>query len=371
MKIGIVVGEASGDKLAANLFKNIIIKNTKIVLIGVIGPELKKIGCVEILSMNVLSTFGLIEPFIKIRKLLNIKKKLLKIFIKSIDIFIGVDFPGFNLAIEKDLKKSGIFTFHVVSPSIWAWRAYRINNIKKAVNIIILLYSFEKILYEKENIPYKYFGYPFIDKIKKVKRSKNFIKLRFKINPKNMIISLLPGSRDNEIKYHTNLYKNLIYQFKSKKNIIFITVVSNEKHYIFIKKLYNDKTRIIINNFYNILAISDFIIVASGTACLESALHKKMLIVIYKLNCVIFKILKFFIKVRHISLPNIICKQNIVNEYIQNEFNILNISNEICKKRNAIIISKNTHTINKLFQKLNNNPLFNFEKFFNNFFFNK
>ena len=146
MKIGIIVGETSGDKLAARLLKNIIYKNNKIKLIGIIGPELKNLGCVEFLPMNELSTFGLIDPLLKIKKLINIKKKILTYFIKKIDIFIGVDFPGFNLMIENILKKHGILTLHIVSPSIWAWRSYRIKQVKHSVNIIILLYKFEKII---------------------------------------------------------------------------------------------------------------------------------------------------------------------------------------------------------------------------------
>lgn len=372
MKIGIVVGETSGDKLAANLLKNIIKNNPKIILLGVIGPELKKLGCIEILSMNDLNTFGIIEPLFKIHKLIKFKKILLTKFINNIDIFIGIDFPGFNLIIEKILKKNGIFTFHIVSPSIWAWRSYRINNIKKAVNIIMLLYKFEKFIYNEKKIPYQFIGHPFSKK-SLIRRANNIIKLRFKINIKHVIISLLPGSRNNEIKYHIDIYKKLICQYKNQENFIFITTVNNKKYYNFIKKIYNKYTnsKVILNNFDNLLVISDFIVVASGTASLESALYKKIVIIIYKLNYVIFKLLKNFIKLKHISLPNIICKQNIFNEYIQDEFNINNISNEIVKYRNKILLRKNIYNINKLFKTLNNNTQLHFEKIFNNFLLNK
>jgi len=358
MNIGIIVGEVSGDKLAANLFKNIFLKNKKNKYFGIVGPELKKLGCNEIFSINDLSIFGLIEPIFKIRTLIKIKKKILNNFINKIDIFIGIDFPGFNLNIENCLKNNGIFIIHIVSPSIWAWRKHRIRHIKKSVNLMMVLFPFEIKFYKKEKIPVKYIGHPLTELIN-IKFNEKKIKLNLNVDLNNVIISILPGSRDNEIKYHIPLYNKIIRKYDYTKNITFLIPVSNIKQYIFIKNTYfnnnfKNKINIIFNNFYNCLRISNIIITVSGTASLESALHKKLTIVVYKMNNLIFYILKKFVNIKYISLPNIISMQYVLPEYIQNNCNLKNIYNEISKKNNYILMIKKFYIIEKLNQSLKN-----------------
>jgi len=343
MKIGIIVGEQSGDRLAANLLKKLMYTHAKIKIFGIIGPELKKIGCEEIYSINELSIFGLIEPIIKIGKLIKIKKNILKLFNNKIDIFIGVDFSAFNLNIEHNLKKLGIFTIHIVSPSIWAWREYRIKNISKSVNIIMILFPFEKKIYINKKIPVKYIGHPFADLINSDANTYK-IKKKLNIDPKLFIISLLPGSRINEIHHTMPIYMEIINKYVKKKTI-FIIPVSNIKQYDIINNLYvkifkNDNIMLLLNKFYESLKISNIIIVASGTASLEAFLHKKITIVVYKTNNLTFNILKKLIKIKYIALPNIIMGKYIVPEFIQGRFTSDCIYHELFKNNSSILLNK-------------------------------
>ena len=166
IEIGIIVGEYSGDKLAAEFLQPVLKTNKNIKISGIIGPELEKIGCKKIFSINDLSIMGFIEPIIKLNKIISIKKNILNYFISNIKIFIGVDFPGFNLLIEKKLKSKGIMIIHLISPSNWASRKNRIFTIEKSVNLMLIIYPFEEKIYKNYNIPVKYIGHPAANNIK-------------------------------------------------------------------------------------------------------------------------------------------------------------------------------------------------------------
>lgn len=378
MKIGLVVGDISGDNLGAFLLKNVFNKYKKINISGIIGPKLKKIGCVEIIPLNDLSTFGLIEPILKIRKIINIKQHILKYFVNTIDLFIGIDFSGFNLNIESNLKHFGIFTIHIVSPSIWAWRYHRINKIKSSTNIIMVLFPFEENIYLKFKIPVIFLGHPFSDNVK-TNLDKTKIKDKLNFTKDNVIISLLPGSRTSEIKVNIPVYISLIKKLtKEKSNVTFIIPVANIEHQkivnsILLKK--NDKisVHLIVDNFYKCLKLSDLIITASGTASLEAILHEVETIVVYKIDKISFILLKNLVKINYISLPNILLNEKIIPELIQHNFNVekiyIEIKNKFTKNR-SIEITKTLYNFRQIKLFLNNNSQAKINNFISNFIIN-
>ena len=364
IEIGIIVGEHSGDKLAAEFLKPILNKNKNIKISGIIGPELEKIGCKKIFSINDLSMMGFIDPIFNLFKLIHIKKTILNHFTKKIKLFIGIDIPDFNMMIEKKMKKEGIIVIHLVSPSIWAWRKNRIKSIKIAINLMLVIFPFEECIYKNNDIPVKYVGHPAADNIKIISDSYNIRKKKHISDINNIFIVFLPGSRLSEIKYHFPILIRLVNKYFIKNYTIeFIVPINNYKHYIYIYNKYkNDliynKIKLILNNFYNILEIADIIITSAGTASLESILYKKPVIVIYKMNIINYTIVKLFIKIKYISLPNIISKKYILNEFIQKKITSYNIYKEIIEiinNKNKCIKKKYINEFYNIHKKLKKN----------------
>lgn len=378
MKIGIVIGDISGDKLGRFLLKDILSKYKSINISGIVGPKLKKLGCVEIIPLDELSSFGLIEPIFKIRKIIKIKNYVLNYFINKIDIFIGIDFSGFNLNLESNLKSFGIFTIHIVSPSIWAWRHYRINKIKIAVNVMMILFPFEEKIYLKFKIPVIFLGHPFSN-ITKTNLDKKKIKNSLNLNKKTIIISMLPGSRFSEIKFNMPIYLNLIEKLiKDGDNLIYIIPVANVNHKkiintMLLNKNYKITVHLIVNHFYKCLKLSDLVITASGTASLESVLHENLTLVVYKLDKFSFALLKLLVKVKYISLPNILLDERTTPEFIQNNFNVEKIYTKIKSRLHnttRIDIKKNMYNFRKIKLFLHNKSQAKVCNFISNFIIN-
>lgn len=328
--IGMIVGEYSGDKIGAYLINSILKKKSNIKVIGILGPEIQKLGYKSSFNIEELSSIGFFKPIFNLIKFIKIKKFLLRLFIKnSIDIFIGIDFPDFNLIIENKLKKINVPVIHYVSPTIWAWRKNRIKNIKKSVNIIFLLFPFE-IKFYTNKIKAIFVGHYIVDKIP-LKINNDILKKKIYFN-KKIFITILLGSRFSEIENNTNIYLKLIKKLKLyNKNYNFIFTVLRKEHSNFIKKSHNFicpeiKIIILINNTFLGIRISSLIFSTSGTATLEVALYKKPLIVSYKLDTISYKLIKKLIKIPYISIPNIIKNKKIVEEFIQNKFNVKELS---------------------------------------------
>ena len=166
LRIGIVAGEASGDYLAADLIRSMRDLYPDLTVEGIGGPQLQSVGCKVLFPLDHLAVMGLTEVAGRYFKLLRIRSQLADHFKKSSpDIFIGVDAPDFNIGLEKLLHNSGIKTVHYVSPSVWAWRKYRIKKIKQSVDLILTLFPFEEEFYQKQGVPVAYVGHPLADRI--------------------------------------------------------------------------------------------------------------------------------------------------------------------------------------------------------------
>ena len=324
MKIGIVVGEKSGDNLGAGLFEELkkLIPNATVE--GIIGPKLLKLGGDQWASYEELSIMGIIEPLKALSRLIKLRKSLTDRWISDPpDIFIGVDAPEFNLTLEKNLKKAGIKTIHYVSPSIWAWRKNRVKKIKKSVDKMLCILPFEPLIYEKHKIPAKYIGHPLAETIPYNLNKEN---IRVGLGVKaSILVAILPGSRVNEIHQLGPIFvKTAKLMRRSNNNISFIApMASNDIKKIF-KSIVNEyemgKYFSISekNKFYESIIASDLVMSASGTAVLESALLERPTIAAYKVSSPSYFIMKALVKTKYFTLPNILLEENLIPEYIQN-----------------------------------------------------
>lgn len=322
-RLVIVVGEPSGDLLGAQLALALKKLHPSIEIEGVIGPAMISAGCLQLCSMKVLSVMGLIDPIKSLPKILAMRKWLLRYILENPpDLFIGIDAPDFNLNVEKVLHKAGIHTVHYVSPSVWAWRSGRIKTIKQSVDLMLTLFPFEEQFYKDHKVPVCFTGHPTAELIAEDIDSAS-AKQELGYAAQDTVVAVLPGSRNSELKSLVPTYLQTIKLLhESKPNLKFVIPVVYAGHQIYIE-YWKDKIipeidlKFVLANSYAVMRAADFALVTSGTATLEVMLHKIPMIVAYKTNWLTYKIVKALIKVKYISLPNLLANSEIVPEYIQ------------------------------------------------------
>ncbi len=361
--IGIIAGEVSGDNLGADFMRQMNAITEKILWIGVGGEQMKKEGLRSLIDMSRLSVMGFAEVITHLPDLFEAKKTLLQAFAEmEIDCFIGIDAPDFNLRIAKKLKKQGIFTVQYVSPSIWAYRENRIHSIKKATNLVLCLFPFELATYQKHQHPAVCVGHPLLKTIDKHLLNATTPELRkeliwqtpmmkdyFAMRKEEIskIICVMPGSRHSEVKrLLPTMLKGMELLLAIDENLCFIIPTVSEALQEQIEyNLFQCSVRLqnAVNIAYEpsqanlsqqVMAMSDFVLLASGTATLEAMLLNRPMVVVYKLNKISYKIAKRLLKIPYISLPNILADKQIVYELIQDEVTPENISRDVSQTLN-------------------------------------
>ncbi len=335
--LGLVAYEDSADNIAydmilalKNLYSDYVFE-----IYGIFGHKVRSLGYQEFANAEFLKIMGFIEPIKNLWKILSFRKRLYKFFLKkNINIFIGVDAPDFNLKLELLLKNQGIKTIHYVSPSIWAWRFKRIFYIQKACDLVLCLFPFEQKMYEKYNIQSHFVGHPLTKEIKKITSMTqlqcNKIHAREKLSLKQQdkIIAIMCGSRLKEIKYLTHIFLDTMCLILQEISVKFLLPITDNIIYnnilIIIKQhsqcdLLLNNLRFIMQDSLTAMQASDAILATSGTVTLEAMLLVKPLIVAYKLNSVIYFLLKKIVKIKYIALPNILAKKIVVKEFLQQD----------------------------------------------------
>lgn len=332
MRIGIIAGEASGDILAAGLMHAILEQYPETQFEGIAGPLMIEAGCRVIYPAEKLSVMGLVEVLAHYRELSRIRKELIEYFIENPpDIFIGIDAPDFNLVVETKLKEAGIGTIHYVSPSVWAWRQYRLGKISRAVDLMLTLFPFEARFYENHSISVKYVGHTLADEIEldiDIEESRQKIKLD--VDAGDSVIAVLPGSRMSEVsRLAPPFIETLLQSLKQQPKLLFAIPFVNDKTRQFFEQELNLQTaensdvrsRFVLFNGHSrdVMAASNAVLLASGTAALEALLLKKPMIVAYKLSPVTYWIAKRLLQVPYYSLPNLLAGEYMVEEITQKD----------------------------------------------------
>jgi lipid-A-disaccharide synthase len=285
--------------------------------------------------MEELSVRGYFEAFKKLFHLLKLRKNLLKeILDTKPDLFIGVDAPDFNFWIERQLKKKGIPVIHYVSPSIWAWRGDRLGKIKKSIDHMLTIFPFEKKIYAKAHIESTFVGHPLAEMIP-LHPNKKKAQNKLKIIKATKVIALLPGSRQGEVKWHAELLIDSAIELSKKiQDVKFLVPLPTRETYnIFSRALFKNThaeldIQLLIGHASDAINAADLVIVASGTATLETALYKKPMIVIYKMSSISWQILKRMRYLPYVSLPNILLNKFLVPELLQNDATPENITSK-------------------------------------------
>ena len=337
IRIGIVAGEISGDILGASFIKSIKKRYPNAIFEGIGGPQMIEQGCVSLFDMEELSVMGLVEVFSRLRRLFAIKRNLFEHFTANPpDVFVGIDAPDFNLRLELQLKEAGVKTVQYVSPSIWAWRQKRIFKVAEATNLVLALLPFEKEFYDKYDFPCDFVGHTLADQIQP-DMSKDDARNRLSLLHDVKYLALMPGSRGSELKYNSQMYLEAALSLKERyPTLHFVIPLVNEKRkaqFLAAKEQYapNLDIDIIDGQSRDVMAASDVIMLASGTATLEGLLVNRPMLVVHKIHWLTYKIFKPMMKVKHYSLPNLLAKEELIVELIQDNATNDNIVREASK----------------------------------------
>ncbi len=347
MNYYIIAGEASGDLHASNLMKELKALDIDARFRCWGGDLMKSQGADLIKHYRDLSFMGFTEVLMNLPTILdNIKFCKKDISEHQPDVLILVDYPGFNLRIAEFAKASGIKVFYYISPQIWAWKQSRVHKIKKVVDKMFVILPFEKEFYQRFDYQVDFVGHPLLDAVAEYATQSNTLS----INTDKPIIALLPGSRKQEI---TTMLPIMLSLVKKYTNYQFVIAAAPSQNNDFYQALIGDSdVKIVFDQTYQLLQKAEAALVTSGTATLETALFGVPEIVCYKGGAISFAIAKQLVKVKYISLVNLIMDEEIVKELIQGELNENNLKVELDKLLNPETRIKMLMQYSKLKAKL-------------------
>ena len=337
--IYISAGEASGDLLGSEVVKELMAVDPCLKIKGIGGSQMMIQGLDPIFRTEELGFMGFFEIF----RHLFLIRKVMNTMVKSIlkdkpKVVLLIDFSEFHIKLAKRLKKHNIDSkiIKYVSPQIWASRSKRINDISANYDCLCCILPFEKEIYKDHDIDCRYVGHPLLDKINIRYEKEEFYKF-LKMNNENKIISIFPGSRDQEVGKHIDVILKAVRDLKNeRKDLSFFICKSENITFENYLKVFEEKKITVIDSVYQweLIKYSDIVLCKSGTSSLQTAIMKTPSIIFYKLNVFSYMIAKRIIKTEFISLPNIIANKMIVPELMQDDFTAENLKTEVLKYLN-------------------------------------
>ena len=329
MKYYIIAGEASGDLHGANLIASLRKKDPRAKIRAWGGNLMKKQGATLVKHYRDLAFMGFVEVLLHLRTILKnlnfCKKDILKY---KPDAVILIDYPGFNLKIAKFAHKHNIKVYYYISPQVWAWKKRRVHTIKEVVDKMLVILPFEKDFYDEYRVDAHFVGHPLLDELSKVRYiNRNNFARQNKLNSQKEIIALLPGSRKQEVSRVLEIMLKVIDKFPDYQFVIGCAPSLPESFYRSL--IGNEDVHLVFNKTYQLLQVASAALVTSGTATLETALLYVPEVVCYKGNKISYLIAKKLIKVKYISLVNLIMDKPVLKELIQNDLTPENVEKEL------------------------------------------
>jgi len=327
MKYYLIAGEASGDLHASNLMKELNLQDNEAEFRYLGGDLMQKRGGKLVRHFKETAYMGFLDVIIHLRAILN----NIKFFKKDIkrykpDVLILVDYPGFNLRIAEFAHNEGLKVYYYISPKIWAWKQSRVHKIKKFIDKLFIIFPFEKDFYKQFNYEVEYVGNPIMDAVEIKDTNFKLFKEKYNLEDKK-IIALLPGSRKSEIKHNFPTMLEVAKEFPDYQFIVAAAPSLEKEVFEQYSKEYNIK--LIYDDTYNLLRHSEAAIVTSGTATLETAILNIPELVCYKGDAFSYQIAKRLIKIKYISLVNLVMNKEVIKEIIQYDMTVEKISNEL------------------------------------------
>jgi lipid-A-disaccharide synthase len=324
ISVALVAGEVSGDMLAARLLAGLRPHLPAARFHGIGGPRMAEQGFISDLPMDTLTVRGLFEVIPRYREIKRIQDGLRdRLLAERPAVFIGADYPGFNLGLEMQLKDAGIPTVHFVSPQIWAWRGGRIKKIQKAVSHMLVIFPFEEEIYRKAGVPVTYIGHPLAEMIP-LQPDQAQARRALGIDLDARVVTVMPGSRMGELKYLAAPFVGAVKLLAARDpGLKFIVPMAGERQRAYFKELVAKaglegvEITLVDGQSHTAICAADAVLVASGTATLEVALFKKPMVIAYKVMAASWQIMRHMGYQPWIGLPNILAREFLVPELLQ------------------------------------------------------
>jgi len=318
MRYYLVAGEASGDLHGANLMRALKAQDANAEFRYFGGDKMKAEGGELVKHYSDMAYMGFMEVVLNLRTILkNMKTCKADILAHRPDALILIDFPGFNLKIAEFAKENGIRVFYYISPKVWAWNQKRVLKIKRVVDRLFCILPFEVAFYKSWGMDVDYVGNPLLDEIARFNPDVNF-KAQHQLTDQR-IIALLPGSRVQEIERLLPVMLTLTEQLPGYQFVVAAAPAFTADYYQ--QFIGSKKVKLVFNQTYDLLHHAQAAVVASGTANLETALLKIPQVVVYKGSPISIAIARMVVKIRFISLVNLIMDRKVVEELIQEDCN--------------------------------------------------
>jgi lipid-A-disaccharide synthase len=321
--VGLVAGETSGDLLGAHLVDALRSRRPDLRFTGIAGPRMLASGVTALFPMEKLAVRGYVEVLRHYLEIVSIRRQLTRHFLRQPPaVFIGIDAPDFNLDVELALKQAGIPAIHYVGPSIWAWRGERIHKIKRAVDRVLTLFPFEADIYAKAGVPVSYVGHPLADMLHGYPSQ---IQTRAQLNlPLDApVVALLPGSRVSELQSMARLFVETARCIRAAvpSARFVVPLVNQEIRTLFEREMAMGEMNFLMldGRSHDAIAASDVVLVASGTATLETALLQRPMVITYRMPRMSWWMMNSRRYQPYVGLPNILAGEFVVPELLQDD----------------------------------------------------
>lgn len=323
-RIGVVAGELSGDQLGAALIKRVRERRPDVHFAGIAGPRMRAAGCEVLGDVEELSVMGLAEVVGRLPRLLALRRRLLRGFVERPPrLFIGIDAPDFNLGLERRLKRRGIDTLHWVSPSVWAWRRYRLAGIRHSVNGMFTLFPFEAAFYRDHGVAARFVGHPLADEIAP-DCGRAAARAALRLEPDSPCLALLPGSRRAEVARLLPDFLRAVALCRATLPDLRVVLPVATPDLLALcraalqgEQALAESVILLDGGARRAICAADAVLVASGTATLECLLSRRPMVVAYRMHPVSYALVKRMLRVPWVSLPNILLKRAQVPELLQ------------------------------------------------------
>ncbi len=323
-KIFIVAGEASGDLHGADLTRALCSLDPEVTLVGMGGERMREAGVHLLVDAGELAAVGLTEVFSRLAALGRAFRKLRRaLAVQRPDLLILIDFPDFNFWLARASRRMGIPILYYISPQVWAWRRGRVRTLKRLVEKVVVIFPFEEALYREAGVPVAFVGHPLLDRLRDVPTRED-ARRRLGCGELELLVGLLPGSREGEIMHHLPVLKRAVVQIaQAKPDIRFLLAVANSLPPRLVETLLegsNSLIRPLYGQTYQVMRAADLLITASGTATLEAGLLGTPMIIVYQVSRLTWWAGKLLVDVPSIGMVNLVAGRRVVPELIQHDF---------------------------------------------------
>ena len=327
--IGLVAGESSGDTLGAALLTALRARVGEVRAFGIAGPRMRAAGCEVWADSHALAVMGLIEPLAHLPRLFALRRRLARDFVAARpQVFVGIDAPAFNLGLEARLRRQGIATVQYVSPQVWAWRQGRVRTIAAACDLVLCLFPFETDFYARHGVRAQFVGHPLADQIP-LSCDRAAARQALGLAPQATVIALLPGSRQGEVqRLGADFLRAALWLRARLPEVKFVApMASQEIRALFAAQRERVAPGLDVQLFegqaQQSLIAADAVLVASGTATLETLLVRRPMVAAYRFSALTAFLLRRLglVNVRYFSQPNLLTGQPLVPEFLQEAVN--------------------------------------------------